>query len=430
MPQKYTSDNKDKNPFGGGDILIDVLQKRGMVKFFDNYLDKRNARAEYTYGEAILTLFTSQCSGGKRTEDVYDTRRFLKRHPKLKKGMSPDTLLYVYKELSVRSTEPIKENISEKLAEKIKKGKAFSSHLVNVNDTQNELLVLTALKLGRLKVGVPYILDYDTTTLENKIGHSRKYYNGMGKRAYCPAVGMINKIPIFIENRNGDSNPAFNLVLNIERILELLKKHGITIKIVRIDAAAYSRDFTNFMNEIGMKYVTRARFISVKKEKEFIRNWAEVTINGCTNKVGDNIFHFGDEETRMIVKKVPNKGKIKHWGIITNDFETSNEEMLKIYAKRGDCENIFSDLKAFGWKVMATQSFEANTSYLYLSALNYIMYRFVTKLFTPKIPYFKEGMKFKTFLNKFMPVSTYWKGSTLNFSSSKADLYIGLSGFT
>lgn len=426
MSQKYASDNKDSNPLGGSDILIDVFHKRGMVKFFDEHLDQRNARAEYSYGESILTLYTSLCSSGKRTEDVYNLRRFLRRHPKFRKGMSPDTLLYVYKEMSVKSTTPAKENISEKLAKKIQKGKASPTHLVNVNETQNELLIDTAIKLGRLKVGVPYILDYDTTDIKNKIKHSRKYYAGKGKRAYCPGVSMINKIPVYVENRNGDSNPSFNLVSIIERTLELLRRKGIIIKMVRIDSAAYSNEFTNFINSKRLLYVTRARFIAVKKEKEFIRNWAEVTIKGCINRVGDNVFQFGDEESRMIVKKVMDEGKVKHWGIITNDFETASEEMLDIYAKRGDCENLFSGLKAFGWKILPTRNFEANTTYLYLSAICYIMFRFVTRLFANRFPYFKEDMRFKTFFEKFMQVSSWWKRGVLMFSSHRAKLYIGL----
>lgn len=77
------------------------------------------------------------------------------------------------------------------------------------------MLIDAALKLGRLEKGVPYILDYDTTDIQNKIKGSRKWYGGRGKRAYCLAVGMINKIPVFIENRNGDSNSSFNLTITL-----------------------------------------------------------------------------------------------------------------------------------------------------------------------------------------------------------------------
>jgi hypothetical protein len=434
MPSKNTY--KDINSRGGSDILIDVLQDRGMIKFLDDFLGPRNARAEYTYGEAILTLFASQCNGASRTEDIYLLRKFFKRHPKLKKGMSPDTLLKIYKELVVPNEYHKKENVSDKLAEKIKKGKAFDSHEVNANEITNELAVDVALKLGLISRGSTYDIDFDTTHITTKIKHGRKYYDGHGKKAYCPGVMMINNLPLYAENRNGDSNASFNLTSTIEKGISQIEAKGMHVGTIRIDAAGFNKEFIRFANRRGYKYVTRAQVATVKKEKQFITNWREVYINGRLTKVGDTVFYFGGEETRIIVKEVPKKNRnddddeFKYWGIATNDFEKSNEELLKLYAKRGDAENTFSDLKSFGWRILPTQRFDSNSVFLGLTIINYLMYRFSLKVLAPKFPFVKENIRPKTFKDKFMALSTYLENGIVTFSFNNMPWYSGLAGFT
>lgn len=429
MSKKYIHNN-EANSYGGGDIIIDVLRKRGIPEFINSYLGERHPRAEYSYSEGIFHYFIAQCRGAKRIENMYDCRDDLKNHPNFGKGMSPDTYLYMCKELARPNKYYKKENISEKLAKKIEKGKAFDSHEVNTIEKYNEWLVDTLILLGFLKVGGRYILDYDTTDIETKHKHSRRYYKGNGKKAYCPAVAMINKMPVYIENRNGDSNASFKLTQTIDSILNLLSKKGIIVDVIRIDAAGFSKEFTEFVNAKGLKYVTRAKYTTVKNEKEFIRNWTETTIKKCTNEIGDNVFHFGKDETRMIVKKVIEKdGAVRYWGLITNEFDKSNAEIINLYAQRGDCENLFSALNEFSWDVLPMRKFEHNTVYLYLTAFNYILYKFITNLFESKTPRVWQNMELKTFIDKFMAVPTMWIKNKLRFLK-RAREYMILLEFT
>lgn len=430
MSKKHTYDKYSSNSFGGGDMLIEVFNKRGIIEYIDAWLGDRSPRAEYTYGEGIITWLISKCRGAKRVEDIYDAQYDLLQHPKFGKGMSPDTFLYMLKELECETIRQKKTNISEKLAERIKKGKAFDYHEINVNDNFNELLIDIAIKLGLLEKGKKYILDYDTTEVKTKIKGARKFFNGGGKTAYCPGVAMINNIPIYIENRNGDSNAKFNLTATVEKVLSILKRKGIEIEIIRIDSAAFSAEFTNFVNSVGLKYVTRAMYTTVKNVKKFITNWEETTIKNYTNDVGDTFFHWGEEETRMVVKKVITGDKIKHWGLITNIFDQSNEEIIKLYAQRGDAENMFSSLYKFGWEILPMRTFAHNTVFLYVTALNYTLFRFVTKLFAPKCPRVSENMKLRTFIRKFMFVTSYWVRNKLVIEGRKGKEYSGLFAFT
>lgn len=394
---------------------------RNIVPHINSYLGERSARAEYSYGEGILTWFISQCNLGTRFEDVYDSQQTLKQH--LGKAMSPDTLLYICKELALPN-EYFPKNERKDLTAKILAGKAFEFNEVNSIGWFNELLVDTALKLGRLRKNEPYILDYDTTDLQNKIAGSRKWYGGNGKKAYCPALAMINKIPIYIENRNGDSSPSFNLVSNIEKVVNLLQSKGIVIDHIRIDAVGYDKGFTEFVNSRRLKYITRADRPVVHKQKDFIKNWHQTTIKKSTALVGDTVYRFGKDETRIVIK-AQEKEKTNYWGLITNDFELSNSEIIKLYDLRGDSENMFRDLKAFGLGKLPMRSFSANTVYLYITALNYILFRFITKLFAPKMPFINENMRLETFIKKFKRVN-----DDMLRSLKKASGYSALSGFT
>jgi hypothetical protein len=431
MTQNYRVCKVASNSFGGGDVIIDVLKKHGVSEFLDSYLGQRHPRAQYTYAEAVIHWFVTQCRNHNRIENMYKSQKEVKKHPRFNKGMSPDTFLYSLKELARPNIYMKKNDPSIKQLEKEKKGERYEYHEVNIIERYNEMLVDIAIKLGLLKKGVKYILDYDTTELETKIKGGRKYYKGNGRKAYSPAVSMIENIPLFIENRNGDSNASFNLVNSIESVLDLLKRKGITVELIRIDAAAFSREFTEFVGSRGLKYVTRPKSPTVKKQSKRIRNWIKTTIKKTSNEIGDTVFLFGKDESRMVVKKVLDEnGKPKYWGLITNDFEMSNVEIINTYALRGDCENLFSSLNEFGWKVLPMRKFEHNTVYLYITAFNYILFRFIKKLFSSVMPKrVWESMELKTFFHSYISVVTRWVKGILKFDEGAED-YLALSGFT
>ena len=433
MPQKYMNTYEIGNSFGGGDVLIDIIREQGIFEFLDSYMGVRHPRAEYTYAEGVLHLFITQCREKikNRVEHFHESKDAMKRHPRFLKGMSPDTFLYMCKELARPNIYFEMGKLSAKQIEKIKNGTGFPDHEVNVIERYNEMLVDSAVKFGLLKRGEPYILDFDTTEIENKIRSSRIYYKGKGRKAYAPAVAMINNIPVYVENRNGNSNAQFNLTQSIESALDLLERKGITVKLIRVDAAGFSKEFTEFVGSKGLKYVTRAKSKTVDKEVKGIRNWKQATIQKTTNMIGDKVFHFGTDETRMIVKKVFERdGSVTHWSLITNEFEKSNLEIIQTYAMRGDCENLFSSLNSFGWEILPMRKFEYNTVYLYITAFNYILFRFLKKLISPKMPLrVWEEMELGTFARKFMAVGTKWINSILAFDKNRED-YVGLSGFT
>lgn len=422
MSQVYKNNNDVVNSIGGGDVLMDVIKKEGFIGFITKILGKRSPRAEYSYAEAIIMWFVAVCSGAKRFENLYHHKETFKRHPRFNKFISPDTLSYMCKELSVKNIY-----VEKSVQGKTVKTKRNISHEINNNQNLNRLLIRSALKLGLLKRGFKYILDFDTTTIVTKIRGGRTHFNSEGRRGYSPALAMINNIPVYIENRNGDSNGAFKLTQTIAEAINMLKEYGVNIGTVRVDAAAYSREFVSYCNANKMYFFTRAKNSKVVSLIGNVFNW---TINKLRTKekimIGETHYDFYGNHTRMVIEQ---KDKIFR-GIVTNRQDITKEEVADIYTKRGDAENLFKYLKGdFGWNLLAMRTIEHNTVYLGLQAFCYLLYTFIVRRFSSVLKSVKRNMRLPTFFNKFMKTPTQWSGEVLVFLDNRQDYYL-LSGFT
>ena len=434
MAQKYKYSDELVNVMGGSDVIIDVLKKKGVLGFIDKKLGARSARAEYSYGDAIVMWFVAVCRGARRLEHLYSHKESFIRHPRFNKFMSPDTLSYIFKELSVEN-KYIKKAIPQKrkgqplkkLEDNIDISKSALYNEINCNDKMNDLLLDMAINLGLLKKGVYYTLDYDTTTIETKIRGSRKYYNGDGKKGYAPALALINNIPLVIENRNGDSNPAFNLTTTIEGILDLLKEKGILVNVVRVDRAGYIKAFTTSMQDRGIKYFTRPKSEVVDSNVGGVFNWKKVSFAKYDAIVGDTLFDFSGHEARMIIQ---DRGEEKMWGLLTNDMNISNADVVKTYNIRGDSENLFKYLKGdFCWELMPQRELKYNCVYLCVEAICFCIFTYIKRLFATKIKSVRSNMMLYNFIQNFMRIPTRWEEDELVFLNQLKD-YTALSGFT
>lgn len=418
MAHKYLYNGDFINSLGGSDVIADILLKRGLLKFINRKLGSRSNRAEYSYGEGILQWFLAQCCGAKRIENVYNHKERFRKHPRFGKFISPDTLLYMFKELAVENTYE----------------KRTSNNEFNLNDTLNELLLNSALRLELIQPGIPYILDYDTTIIATKIRGSKYHYRHAetdDSRGYNPGVAMINKIPVFIEMRNGNTNPRTNLVKNLIRTIEQLQNNGITVDMVRVDSAGYIRELSDYLNSVGIGYITRtmnSAITSVTQEYTLNGlNWESGRLYGFNVQITELEYMFGSHKTRLILTKKPDDTL---WGFTTNNWTLPVKDLISIYRQRGDCENMFRDLKQdFGWRLFPMRTIQNNSVYLYIQAFCYQMFTYLTRLFSGVLRFIRNNMRLPTFISAFMRVPTKWDGANLIIMSDDKD-YSGLAGFT
>ena len=116
---------------------------------------------------------------------------------------SADTLLRMQKEL----TTPKETFISESGVE----------HDFNINMKMNNLLVNLLVLTNQLDTNnKDYVLDYDNQFIPtDKYDSKRSYKKAEG---YFPGIASINNLPVYIENRNGNSNVKATSTINILKI--------------------------------------------------------------------------------------------------------------------------------------------------------------------------------------------------------------------
>lgn len=443
MHKKYVISNKRDfvNEFGGSHVVLDVLQKQQIKGIIDEELGQRNDRAEYKYSEGIISWHTNLLCGGNCLEDMHLIREHIYSHPEFLKerqrrwvkGISPDTFSKMCKEL-VEENETFDK---KSYANALKQGKNIPpKHEINFNRKLNRLLLRLNIKLGLIKRNCPYVLDFDTTTLEHKIKGGRKIYDGHGSRGYSPAMASINDIPIYIENRNGDTPSQWNIKNTIEKILDILEKQKIKITTVRIDAAGYRTELLEFLESKNLQYVTRARRDKTKKEVTKIEDdsWEVEEIRNELIEIAELPYLFGRAKTRLIVTH--NREDGKYWALTTNIKDKSKKDIVLFYnmrsGKNSIGEHIFHSLKSdFLWKNLPFRRFDYNSVFILISAICHCLYKFTLRLFQKKIKTLGPNIELKKFINQFIKGQTKWIRKELRLISDTARKYYGLiAGYT
>jgi hypothetical protein len=104
----------------------------------------------------------------------------------------------------------------------------------------NRLMIKLLVQTGQLSPGYrEYIYDYDNQFIPTEKYDSKRSY----KKAdgYFPGIASINNCPVYIENRNGNSNVKYNQDETLKRSYTLLDEFGIQIKHSRMDCGSFDK---------------------------------------------------------------------------------------------------------------------------------------------------------------------------------------------
>ena len=95
--------------------------------------------------------------------------------------------------------------------------------------------------------------------------------------------------------------------------------------------------------------------------------------------------------------------------IMTNDYESTLEEIVEFYNKRGAKERIFDDLNnSFGWNRLPKSFMNENTVFLLITALIRNFYQFLVQAKDLKSFGLKPTSRLKDFTFKFITVPAKW----------------------
>jgi Transposase DDE domain group 1 len=376
---KVSKSSKNITPFGGLNFIYNALNRSKINTFIDEKLGYRNFRAHYSYSDIVLSLLGNSLCNGQYISDLEHlknkfSRQYFENIP------SPDTVEYACQELKTATIQETTE------------GGIF--HQFNYDNDKNKALVALCVKTGQLKKTEKYTLDFDNVVLENqKQDAKRSYKNTNG---YHPNFSFIGRLPVHIENHNGNTPAKYKQLETLERCFKNLKDNNIIIQNYRGDSASYQKEIIEFLGENAQYF-----FIRNISSQNFInrcgkiKDWKTIHINNEKKQVATMIYtpFKGEFSYRVVVTRTLKKDQqidlisetaYNYYGIMTNNLSLSNQEVIEFYNQRGDAENsnkfLISD---FNLKHLPFMDFDTNTVYIYLMAMCNILFEW-TKIILVK----------------------------------------------
>lgn len=393
MITNITNSNKKISPFGGLFFVINDLKNKGIAKIIDSHLGKRVKQAKYSYSDILLNWAYCNLCGAERLEDIEKLRDSLDM-----KLPSHDALGTVMKSFAMPTD----------FIESIGSTGKTTIHQFSLHNPLNKLMIDTSLKLGLLNKKKPYILDYDNTIIEHQKCDKKLTYKMI--KGYQPGVCFINKVPVYIENHNGNSNASYRIAETVGRSLELLKQAGIKIKKFRSDSAAYVISMFKLMDANRIDFFIRARQISEKTLQKNIdyRAWKPIQIKGRLYDTQSIEYSpaLSDKKYRLVIYKTERKDIVKYLSIITSNWEMTELDIIKFYNQRGAIERNFDDLKNnFNWHHLPFSFLNENTVFMIISAIVSIIYQYLIRKFSKKVDFVKINHRLKNFIYHFITCS-------------------------
>ena len=389
-------------PFGG---IFHVREhfSRFVGPVIDKVLGLRCTSFGYQYSEIVGSLSSVYFCGGDCVEDVTShLMPHLSLHPTLR-TCSSDTILRGISELSCANTTYTSDT-----------GKVYD---FNTATKLNSLLVKVLMNTGQLVAGASYDLDFDHQFIETEKYDAKMTYKKF--TGYSPGVAVIGDLIVGIENRDGNANVRFRQQDTLERIFSNLEQNGIRIKRARMDCGSCSRQIVETIEKHSEHFYTRANNCSSLYDCLLaLRGWQREEINGIEYGLNSILTEKWEGKAyRLVIQRQRRvdgnldlwEGEYTYRCILTNDYTSTNREVVEFYNLRGGKERIFDDMNnGFGWARLPKSFMAENTVFLLLTALIRNFYKFLMDRIDAKAFGLKKTSRIKAFVFKFISVPAKW----------------------
>jgi hypothetical protein len=371
---KVKQSKKNITPYGGLNFIYDAINRSGIDTYLNEQIGSRSILAQYSYSDVVLALLGNTLTQGSFVADLEVLKaKFAKQV--FHKIPSPDTVEYVCQELkqpTIIQTTP-----------------AGVVHELNYNNRFNETLVALAVKTKQLKAGIEgYTMDFDNVVIENEKQDAKLSYKMV--KGYHPNIAFIGRIPIHIENHNGNTPARFEQKETLERCFDNLDKHKIKIEHFRADSASYQKSvFELAAKRSKYFYIRMMDFEDIREQCAKITDWKTVQINYQTKEVASINYSPAKSETlyRIVVTRHKRKDQqidllsgcaYTYQGIVSNNYEMSEQGVIEFYNQRGDSEksNCYL-LNDFNLNHLPFPDLDTNTVYMYLMAMCNTLFEWV-----------------------------------------------------
>ena len=389
-------------PFGG---IFHVREffSRYVGPVIDEVLGLRCTSYGYQYSEIAGSLSSVYFCGGDCVEDVTShLMPHLSLHPTLR-TCSSDTILRGISELATVNTTYTSDT-----------GKSYD---FNTATKLNSLLVKVLKNTGQLMAGESYDLDFDHQFIEMEKYDAKMTYKKF--TGYSPGVAVIGDLIMGIENRDGNANVRFHQQDTLERIYSNLESEDIHIKRSRMDCGSCSREIVETAEKHSELFYIRAnRCGSLYDSLLALRGWQREEINGIEYELNSIITEKWEGKAyRLVIQRERRmdgeqdlwEGEYTYRCILTNDYTSTNREIVEFYNLRGGKERIFDDMNnGFGWTRLPKSFMAENTVFLLLTAIIRNFYKFLMGRLDTKAFGLKKTSRIKAFVFKFISVPAKW----------------------
>jgi hypothetical protein len=368
---KIIHSDKNVTVFGGLNFIYKAIRSQKLDAYINKQLGHRSRRSLYSHSDIVLSLFGNCLVQGSHLSDIqaFKEKYFQQR---FKKIPSADTVEYVCQRLK-----------SETIEKRTTKG---VTNQVNYSNKMNRTLVGLAVQSGMLRKGDNnYVLDYDNIIIEHNKADARGTYQQT--RGYHPALAFVGRIPVHIENRNGNTSARYEQAQTLERCFKNFTEAGIHISAFRADAASYQKQVVDLICMYTDRFYIRLHDCAeLRNQCRQAERWKKVVINHRVREVAS--IHYkafgGDIAYRgVIIRELREDRQVdlfssdayKYFGLLTNDWDKDEKDVIEFYNQRGDAENSNKYmLNDFNLHHLPFPDLSANTVFMYLMAMCSILF--------------------------------------------------------
>lgn len=398
------------NPFGGINFVISEIKKSGILELVDNQLGKRASQAKYSYSDLMLNLWSIFFCGGDCAEDINEhLKEYLESVPGTKVA-NADTILGVLKKLKTKKEQVISST--------------GNSYEINKHERLNHLNVSILKTIQLLQEDNYYDYDYDNEVLKTEKYDTKNTYKKC--KGYFPGMATIGGNPVYFENRDGNMNVKTGQAEVLERSYKLLNDNGIKINRSRMDAGSYTKEIVETVSKYSKIFYIRAnRCESLTKELLEHKQWEQVVINNinyevCSIDYQPFSYKRGVEKKtyRLVVSREKTKNRqqdlftgdnMKYRSILTDDWDSTEKEVIEYYNKRGTEEKTIDILNNdFGWGNMPFSFMEENTVFLMVMMICKNVYTWLITKISKVFSGVKKNFRIKKFIFRFITVPVKW----------------------
>jgi hypothetical protein len=402
---KVIKSDKTITPFAGISFVNESFSKSGISKLIDTTLGSRVKNTGYQYSDIFKSLTNVFMSGGDVIEDLNTSfGKHLKNIPH-NKVPSPTTVIRGINELTVDNTKFTSKN--------------DLAYNFNINDKLNKLNIKSLLLTKQLEKGKLYDFDYDNQVIANNNFDAKKTYKKtMG---YLPGVATIDDKVVYIENRDGNANVKFEQAGTLLRTYQSLNSEGLKINRSRMDAGSYAQDIIDIVDKNSQSFYIRAnKSTAIFDQINRVEHWQEIELNYKKYEVDSIEFKqfFEERNYRLVIMREKantaqidlfTKDNMKYRTILTNDWDSTEKQIIEYYNQRGKNEKVFDVMNNdFGWKRLPFSFLNQNCSFMIITAMIKNFYTYFLSIVSEKFTDLKPSSRLKRFVFKFISVAGQW----------------------